>query len=478
MKRRLFKYLMFCLCPHSLHAQIITIVAGSGIEGYSGDSSIATIAQMGQPSSVAVDDLGNIYFFDSHYDNIRKVSASGIISTIAGDRHREGSPRIQDVIPCYTQDGGPAVAAIVWKPQGIATDHSGNVYFTEACGGIRKISPDGIITTAANNRQLRSYNGDSDLAVNAMRFAPRKIVIDKNENIYYADDKANVIRRISKNGIVSTIAGNGSQGYSGDGAKATKAQLNGPWGVAADDSGNIYINDRGNGRIRKVNTAGVITTIAGSGEVGYSGDGGPALDASFHDPQGIAVSHDGDLYIADARNDAIRRIDANGIITTFAGNGKRLYHGDDGIVSSYKYSQSKGNAGDGGPATAAQLYWPVDVSVDNAGNVYIADDQHHAIRKVTAPPHTPKATQELQTANSNDNFTISADVERSELIINVDTGSYTSYTISDMQNKELIQGTITQVQTNVDVSRLLPGSYYITVKKNDKTKTLRFVLEH
>src|SRR4051812_27686061 len=139
--------LFFAPAERPLHAQIITTVAGNGVEGYGGDGGMATNARLGQPNSVAVDDYGNIYTFDSHYDNIRKVSANGIITTVAGDLHMEGHPGIQDVTPCYTRDGEPATDAIVWKPQGIAADHSGNVYFIEVCGGIRRISPDGIITT-------------------------------------------------------------------------------------------------------------------------------------------------------------------------------------------------------------------------------------------------------------------------------------------------------------------------------------------
>jgi streptogramin lyase len=450
LKNRHFTYIIFIIfCALDIgfvQAQTISIVVGNGVPGYSGDGNMATAAQLFQPSSIAVDNSGNSYIVDNGNDNIRKVSASGIITTIAGDFHRKGLPGIEDVRPCYTHDGGPATGTIVWKPQGIAADHSGNIYFIEVCGGVRKIDADGTITTIASNRRLANYNVDSDLAANAMRYEPRKMVIDKDENIYYADEKANAVRKISKSGSISNVAGNGFQGYSGDGKPATAAALNGPWGVAVDNTGNVYINDRGNGRIRKVDAAGIITTIAGNGNEGYDGDGGPASSASFHDPRGIAADHYGNLYIADAENRAVRRIDADGIITTFVGGLRQPIH-------------------------------CLDVVVDNSNNVYIADDQHYVVRKVTVPPPLPKVQLQQPPADTAENFTITADIEKSEIIITTLNGAYAAYAITDMQNHDLIKGVITGTKTTADVSQLPTGSYYITLKKEKKEKTLRFMLD-
>jgi sugar lactone lactonase YvrE len=468
------------LLPLSARSQIITTVAGNGVRGYNGDSSLATAARLNQPIALAIDGAGNIYVADVGVDNIRKIAADGIITTIAGDRHREGSPQVQDVEPCSISDGGPAVAAMVWKPHGIATDRSGNIYFTENCGNIRRISSGGIITTIAGDRKQVSNNKDADLAINAKLSGLNGIAIDTGGNIYFDDEGANKILKISRNGMLTTIAGNGKNGYSGDGEIATSARLNKPWGVAVDDAGNMYITDNGNERIRKVNAAGIITTIAGTGEKGYEGDRGLAVNATFNDPRGIAVDHYGNVYIADSRNDAVRKIDTNGIITTFAGNGRRLYHIGDVSVNAVANIPDEANHGNGGPATKAQLYWPCDVALDRDGNLYIADDQNHVVRKVNMPAPLPKKTPIPQTPPKevpkeikqiSDAFKVSADAESETLTIATDSGAYVSLTITDLNENILIQQPIISTRTIVDISKLPPARYFINMQKEDKTKT-------
>ncbi len=230
---------------------------------------------------------------------------------------------------------------------------------------MRKISPGGIISTIAGFGTA-GYAGDGDLAVKAKLNGPTCIAIDAAGNIYIADRYNNCVRKINKAGIISTIAGNTKQGYSGDGEIATKAKLNDPRGVKClDAEGNLYIADCGNNCIRKVNIAGLITTIAGKGgKQGFSGDGGPAINAQLNGPTSVTVDAGGIIYIADQNNNRIRKITTYGTISTFAGKG------------------TPGYSGDGGDATSAQLSTPIGVATDSYGNVYIADFGNYRIRKV------------------------------------------------------------------------------------------------
>jgi sugar lactone lactonase YvrE len=489
----LFIYIniFFIICPLFGKGQIISTVAGNGVRGYSGDSAEATAAQLDQPIAVTVDDSGNIYIVDAGAnDNIRKVSANGIISTITGN-HVQGEP-----LP-YSSDSSMAIETLVWWPRGIVADHSGNIYFPESgYRTIRKISPGGIINTIAGRPHEFIDSKDSNLAVNTRLRRPNGIALDRDENIYFADEKDNMVRKISKKeGIITTIAGSGTKGFSGDGGLAIYAELDHPWGLAADNHGNIYFTDKGNERVRKVNNNGIITTIAGTGDKGNSGDGRQATNASFDGPAGIAVDKSGNIYIADSRNDAIRQVNSEGIITTFAGNHHKLYHGDDGIYSSIVYSHDKGNAGDGGPATRAQLHWPYDVAVDAAGNVYIADNQNHVIRKVTMAPPQKKDTQVPNIKNDRinedtmslksqqefqpgDAFTISTDAKQNTLTITIDSDAYTSFTITSNKDIILIRQSLNDLRTKVDVSALLPGQYYINLKKGSKVKTAWFIKDN
>ena len=336
------------------HAQcsIITTVAGNGTAGYSGDGGAATAASLKIPAAVAVDGSGNVYVADAFNSRIRKVSAAGIISTIAGTG-----------IAGFSGDGGAATSANLYFPAGIAVDDSGNVYIADRGNAvIRKVSAAGIITTIAG----QGFGGDGGLATAAWLSRPHGLAIDGSGNIYIADDIDNRIRKISTSGIITTVAGIGSAGYSGDGSEATAAELNGPTGVTLDLGGNLYIADSWNYCIRKVSTSGIITTIAGTGISGYSGDGSAATMAQFTRPYGVAVDFSGNLYVADSGVASIRKIDLSGTITSFAGNGSRGY------------------SGDGGAATAAQIIGAWGVAVDGSGNLYISDGDNKRIRKVSA----------------------------------------------------------------------------------------------
>ena len=433
---------------------IINTIAGRGYaggpvgEGDVGDGGPATEAQLGDPFSVAVDGAGNVYIADVWNHRIRRVDAfTGIINTIAGTGEQ---------LCC--QHGSPATEIRVSFPNGLAVDASGNVYFTETWGAyisdisgrseqdrVRVLKPlsgvtlrtpdatvdlsgyfagfdavryevessDGIVETvrvmgskvviAALNagegvvtvtaigldgtRATRtipvtvdaavlaytistltgnSYVWDGEPATRAWLESPGAVEVDAIGNLYIVDRGHHRIRKVDAfTGRIRTVAGTGEVGYSGDGGPAAEAVLSSPNDVEVDAVGNVYIAD-GNSRIRKVAAStGTISTIAGTGERGYSGDGGPATEAQLGAPFSVAVDADGNAYISETVNSRIRRVDAfTGIISTIAGTGERGY------------------SGDGGPATEAQLWNPLGVTVDAAGNLYIADNTNSRIRKV------------------------------------------------------------------------------------------------
>ena len=340
-------------------AGTITTVAGIGVNLYSGDGGFATAVPLSGVYGVAVDASGNIYITNSDYPRIREVSVStGIITTIAGN-HTWG----------YSGDGGPATTAQLKEPYGVAVDASGNIYIADYYDSrIREVSAStGVITTVAGDGSW-AYGGDRGPATAAQLRNPWGVAVDGIGNIYIADFGNGRIREVSAStGVITTVAGGGSSGL-GDDGPATAAQLYGPTGVALDASGNIYIADMYGNRIREVSAStGIITTVAGNGYEGYSGDDGPATAAELVYPMGVAVDASGNIYIADYHNNCIREVSAStGIITTVAGNGVWAY------------------GGDGGPATAAQVWCPADVAVDASGNIYIAEQTDARIREVAA----------------------------------------------------------------------------------------------
>jgi uncharacterized protein (TIGR03437 family) len=336
---------------------VITTVAGNGTMVYSGDGGPTTKAALGIPPDVAVDGAGNLFIVDRNNNRIRKVDSSGTISTFAGNGNMDSSG-----------DGGAATSAALFLPTAIAVDSSGNVYIADGGSGLRKVDTKGIITSVPVISSFLSKIG-----------SPGGMTTDSAGNVYVSDLNGSAIYKLDKSGVLTTVAG-GTFGFSGDGGPATKAALYFPSGVAVDSVGNLYFADKGNNRVRKVDTKGVITTFAGTGTAGYSGDGGLAtsaklglnLTAAF---QGVAVDSAGNVYIADPVNNRIRMVNSSGIISTFAGNGTPFATG------------SLGN-GDGGPPAKASVTTPYGVTVDSAGNVFIADTGHNLIRKVTGAATT------------------------------------------------------------------------------------------
>jgi streptogramin lyase len=395
-------------------SNIVSTYAGNGISGNSGDNGVAINAEISLPEAVTTDKFGNLFIADNN-SVVRKVDAiTKIITTIAGN----GTGG-------FSGDGGPATSAQLNNPMGMAVDNSGNLFIVDnSNNSIRRVDAvTGIITTYAGN-QSSGYSGDGGPAVSAQLNDPEAIALDATGNLYIADGNNNCIRRVDNSSKqITTIAGNGTAGSIGDGSLATLAQLSFPTGVFMDGPGNIYISDHSN-RIRVINNStGIISTIAGNGTAGFSGDGGPATSASLSTPLYPVVASTGDIYFPDYGNDRIRKINSQtGVISTFAGNYLR-FGGDGGPASSavfllpidVKFDNSGnlliadmdndrirkidastkvittiiGNgvrtfAGDGGLASAASIHQPQDMAVDNAGNIYVADLGNNRVRKVDA----------------------------------------------------------------------------------------------
>lgn len=336
---------------------IITTVAGNGSIGFAGDGGPANLASLSGPFAVATDTSGNFFIADQNNNRIRKVNSGGIISTFAGN----GTIK-------FGGDGSQAVGGSLFSPSGVAADAAGNIFIADP-GNVRVRKVDaltGIISTFAGNGS-QGFSGDDGPAINASLNGPAAVAVDGSGNVYIADGSNQRIRKVDSNGIITTVAGDGNFGFTGDGIPATSSSLAFPAGVAVDTNGNLFIADTFNSRIRKVDSNGIITTVAGDGNSGYSGDGGPATSASLNEIAEIAVATSGNLFIADSFNLRIRKVDAlTGIITTVAGNG------------------NFDSSGDGGPAILAGLSIPNGVAVDNAENVYIADTFSSRVRKVDA----------------------------------------------------------------------------------------------
>ncbi|GAB2809094.1 NHL domain-containing protein [Ferruginibacter profundus] len=347
--------LLILICNFQLSAQIINTYAGNGTYGNSGNGGPATSAQLGEPLGIVSDNAGNLYICDMDNNVIRKVSPSGIITVFAGTGALG-----------YSGDGGPAIAAKLYHPTYINIDHAGNLYFTDQNADvIRRISNTGIISSITGNLGY-GYTGDGGPVGNAKFGSISGIGFDVSNNMYISDYSFGVIRKVNSAGIISTVAGTGVLGYSGDGGPATAALLNAPYGVIFDASGAMLIPDARNRVVRKVNPAGIISTFAGNGTAGYTGDGGNASVASMNWPWFIVLDASENLYISDGLNDVIRKVDNGNIITTFAGNGVHGY------------------AGDGGLATAAEMRDVCGIACDNTNNIYIVNrDWPNVIRKIS-----------------------------------------------------------------------------------------------
>ena len=498
---------------------IITTVAGNGLRGFAGDGASALLARLNLPNSVTTDNVGNLLILDSVNYRVRRVeTATQVINTVAGNGTNANSG-----------DGGQATSASIFSPFGLTADAQGNFYVSSRAttadawakdDRVRKISASGTISLVAGisnngdgapasmaivdpyairfgqgtfandlyiadrrNNQIRkvsgatglittiagngtmAFSGDDGLAINASLTVPRGVTSDASGNVWIVDTDVNRVRKVDTSGVIRTVAGNGNTGYNGEGT-ATTASLYFPYAADVDAVGNLYIADRFNNRIRKVTPQGTISTIAGNGTMASTGNDGPASQASVGSPTDVRVTPDGSIYIAEAMTHQVRKITPSGTIVRVAGTGVSGYSGDQGLALNAKLNQpwvltldslgnlfigeqtnlrvrrvdaltgiittvagngTPGNLGDGGPATAAQLRAPTGLAADAAGNVLIAMSETYGVRKVVfdavsnTPTASPTSTPTLQVATAT--FTPSSTPTRTPTAANTATST-------------------------------------------------------
>jgi streptogramin lyase len=339
----------------------IAAYAGTGEKGFAGDGGPATKAQLNQPFDVAFDRAGNLYVSDTFNHRIRKVDAkTGTITTVAGNGTKG-----------FSGDGGKATDASLNEPYGIELDADGHLFIVDRLNYcIRRVdAKTRVITTVAGTGSKSGYGGDGGPATAALFREPNGLCLDGKGKLYIADVADQRVRVVDlKAGTIATLAGNGKKVSAGDGGPLKDVTFAGPRAVAVGPDGSLYVVEREGNGVRRIDfAAGTITRFAGTGKKGYTGDGGPAKDATFDGPKEIDIDRDGNVYVVDTENEAIRRIDAKtGVVTTVAGKGRTKTPG----------------LGDSGPATAATLGRPHGVAVGPNGAVYIGDTNSHRVRRV------------------------------------------------------------------------------------------------
>ncbi|MEV5137457.1 RICIN domain-containing protein [Streptomyces syringium] len=412
----------------------------------------------------------------------------------------------------FSGDNGPAVSAQMRHPYGIVVDSTGALYISEYNNHrVRKITTDGKISTIAGTG-TKGFSGDCGPATAAQLNRPREVAMDSAGAIYIADSDNHRVRKITADGKICTVAGTGAAGFGGDGGPATAAQLDGPYGVAVDSTGTLYVAEYGNHRVRKITTDGKISTVAGTGTAGSDGDGGPAVSAKLNRPRGVAVGRAGDLYISDSENHRVRRITADGKISTIVGTGAAGFGGDggpataaqldrpfevavdstgtlyipdirnhrvrrvatDGKISTVVGTGAKGFGGDGGPAASAQLNNPIGVAVDRANSLYIADHANHRVRKVTLPKRAglPESGTVVSWANVRSRLRMAVqrestkdgaeihqslatprDSQRWRLVVAGQDNGENLYTIENVRSGRVLEVVAAQVRTGATVAQ-------------------------
>ncbi len=378
-----------------------------------GDGQKATSVIFTLVDGIAIGPKGNIYISHRSQNRIRKIDQNGIVTTISGNG-RAG----------FSGDEGPAINASLNFPAGLAFDSTGNLYIADRNNHrVRKIDPDGIITTIAGNG-IPDYSGDNMKATETSLHFPSDVAIDKSGQIYISDRSNNRIRKVDTNGIITTYAGMGVPSYGGDFGPADEAFFKFPFGLTFDNQGNLFVADRGNNRIRKIDPDGTVYTVAGTGLFAIRGDYGPANQGDLAFPTDVAADNKGNIYIADRNNNRVRKVDPDGIITTFMGTGLTHYNGDQGVASqsnlhlpfslaigsdqksllvvdrshfrirkvdflSGRVKTIAGNGksllkGDGGPALGATLEGPSGITFNEKNEIIFADQMQNRLRKIDA----------------------------------------------------------------------------------------------
>jgi sugar lactone lactonase YvrE len=437
---------LFSISFHA-QAQIITTIAGNGTPGYISDGVPATSTELKANFGVAVDGAGNVYIADAGNNRIRKVNTSGIISTVAGNG-----------TPAFSGDGGQATAAELNAPTCVAFDNSGNMYIADQNNNrVRMINTSGIINTFAGGGS--GTDGGPATAINMI--VPLGVAVDQHGNVYIAEYGFDHVHIVNTAGIINLFAGNGTLGSSGDGGSAIAAELFHPTGVSVDKSGNVYIDDYGNNKIRKVDASGKISTFAGNGTAGYIGDGTTATATELNEPQSSAFDTSGNLYIADLGNQRIRKINTSGIISTIAGDGTAGYNGD-GIL-----------------ATTAEISYPTGVFADNKGNIYISDQNNNRVRKIIPNP----ALSIIDNPNKPVNISLRPNPVADVMTIdatNFETGKIT-INITDISGSVLLQKEINNndqsFSVSFDIKAFSPGIYFVIVRSEGQLYKSKIVKE-
>ncbi len=349
----------------NLPNNIIATIAGGGSNGYAGDGGAAVTARLNYPSGMVSDFAGNLYIADTTNSRIRKVDTNGIMTTVAGNNFNYP-----------LGDGGPATNAGLFGPTALALDVVGDLFISDTIHNrIRKMDPNGTISTVAG-KTVSGFSGDGGPATNANLSHPSGVCLDLAGNLYFADSANNCVRKVDTTGTITTAVGGVYGGYAGDGGPAIGARLSSPSALAIDASGSLYIADTGNARVRKVDTNGTITTVAGNGIQTYAGDTGMATNASLYSPNGLTVDAFGSIYLADARNYRIRKVDSYGFVNTIVGNG------------------------------SSSFLNPLGVALDGAGNLLIADQVFGRIRKVLLYSSYPALTLASVNASNAGSYTV------------------------------------------------------------------------
>lgn len=425
MKKITLSILFNFILVFPFYSQTVTTLAGSS-QGYLNGSNLSS--KFYSPFDLCINSQGTVYVTDQN-NTIRKIEVSGVVSTLAGNPNSG-----------YTD--GPGNLAQFYTPNSICVDSNGIIYVADYNNNkIRKITPNGIVSTLAGSTQ-----GYSDgIGANAQFYLPQGVCVDLNGNVYVADGQNNMIRKITPEGLVTTLAGS-TQGYlDGDGLNA---QFNFPTRVCLDNSGFVYVTDTFNNKIRKISPTGFVTTLAGST---FGSDDGIGSSAQFRYPMGICVDISGNVYVSDGNNNKIRKINTDGLVSTYAGNEQGYLDGD---------------------ASLSQFYSPTGVCVDSNGTLYVTDRNNYKIRKITSSLNVQENQSSLK------KIKIFPNPVKGILYIELDSvDTNNEICITDLLGKKILCQKAQQSRTIIDTNNFEKGVYFITVKDDNKEITKKIIVE-